>query len=243
MKIILVYFAYKYQGNWNQIYHALSTKEYVSFDEITKLEQIIKHKKWKILTILDKDYPHQLKLSYKPPFVLWYRGNKKVLNNKFVCVTGNYDNDIIHQRIKQFLLEIKAIYVLISLRHFAFDQIIWNYVAPKVHLIILASGLNNNISFSNENSFILSEYPPYVKENKDHLIACNRIIAAFSSSLIITSFIENNESQLLIDLIDNFFNLGKEVVYFSNNAIANHVNNALVKQTIKLITSIKDLPE
>lgn len=55
----------KCNGDWDAIYKALINKEYI--DEDFSLEGIDPSK---YVTLLDEDYPQDLKQSYKPPFVL-----------------------------------------------------------------------------------------------------------------------------------------------------------------------------
>lgn len=67
---IIVYLAVKYNGDWNKIYQAIKDKEIV--DESTVASTTIEaNNKYKILAIIDNDYPDSLKKIYKPPFVLF----------------------------------------------------------------------------------------------------------------------------------------------------------------------------
>jgi DNA processing protein len=67
---IIVYLAVKYNGDWNAIYQAIKNKEMV--DEPTVVLTIAKAvEKYKVLTIIDSDYPDSMKQIYKPPFVLF----------------------------------------------------------------------------------------------------------------------------------------------------------------------------
>jgi DNA processing protein len=67
---IIVYLAIKYNGDWNKIYEAIKAKELV--DEPTVVSTIAEAvNKYKILTIIDNDYPESMKKIYKPPFVLF----------------------------------------------------------------------------------------------------------------------------------------------------------------------------
>lgn len=69
MKKILVYFYDKYKGVWEDIYNAICEKEQV---EVSEAERVLKEyeKDYDIITVLDEDYPENLKREYKPPFIL-----------------------------------------------------------------------------------------------------------------------------------------------------------------------------
>jgi DNA processing protein len=66
---IIVFLAIKYNGDWNSIYQAIKNKEFV--DEQVVNETIAQASKFKVITIIDDEYPENLKKMYKPPFVLF----------------------------------------------------------------------------------------------------------------------------------------------------------------------------
>lgn len=75
MKKILVYFYDKYKGVWEDIYNAICEKEQV---EDSESERVLREyeKSYYITTLLDEDYPENLKREYKPPFVLLIKKRK-----------------------------------------------------------------------------------------------------------------------------------------------------------------------
>lgn len=78
MNKVLLYFALKYDGDWDQIYQALEHKEKISFEV---LDTFVAKIKCQYITILDPQYPPSLKSIYKPPFVLFYYGDFNLLKN------------------------------------------------------------------------------------------------------------------------------------------------------------------
>jgi DNA phosphorothioation-dependent restriction protein DptG len=70
-KDVLIALTIKYNNDWMQIYHAIKNKEKLSDEELNKTKMI----KGKTVTIIDDDYPEELKITYKPPFVIFF--NKK----------------------------------------------------------------------------------------------------------------------------------------------------------------------
>ena len=65
---ILLYFALKYDGDFNKIYHAIDTNERIDFANFNKLMSTVKYK---YITIVDPRYPNYLKDKYNPPIVLY----------------------------------------------------------------------------------------------------------------------------------------------------------------------------
>ena len=85
MEEILLFFALKYQGDFQSILKALQAKEKVSQEE--RREAVAKVNS-KYTTIISSDYPDALKEISCPPFVLFYHGNLNILNGKCIGVIG-----------------------------------------------------------------------------------------------------------------------------------------------------------
>lgn len=239
MNIILIYFAIKYKGDWDKIYKALEEKEKVTLDEIRELEDKLKSSKWQIITILDMNYPNKLKEAYKPPFVIWYKGDINLLNNKFICVTGNQVDDIAKDRVQKFVSEIEKNYLIINPSFKGIDEVVMSE-SQKTNLIILANGLNDPYLNHQIKStdLIMSEYPEDVHVSKDRLRNRNRLIAAFAETLILFT---SKKDGPINNLITNFLNLGKELYCFPGDGSEEDGNSELIKQGANLITSIKDI--
>lgn len=111
---ILLYFALKYDGNFNKIYNAISRHEPIDFTDYNQTIGKLKHK---YITMLDPRYPRYLKDKANPPIVLFYHGNIKLFENEFVepkYATLNSDNRFIST----------AYPVLNDPTHFVFDYVI-----------------------------------------------------------------------------------------------------------------------
>jgi hypothetical protein len=76
MSEILVYFAIKYSNDWNKIYKAINQKERVEQETAREvIDNYLAKKMYKYITIIDDVYPSKLKGVYKPPFVIFYKGD------------------------------------------------------------------------------------------------------------------------------------------------------------------------
>jgi len=97
---IIVYLAVKYNGDWNKIYEAIKNKEIV--DEPTVVSTVAKaYKKYKIIAIIDGDYPDSMKKIYKPPFVLFMdKAPRNTLDRKdYMLGVINGSKDLNHEEI------------------------------------------------------------------------------------------------------------------------------------------------
>lgn len=83
---LLLYYTIKHQGNWEKIFNAIKTKEDVDSEEVENTYNCFeKANAGGFITILDKEYPEQLKQVVKAPLVLFYQGDISLLKN----VDGN----------------------------------------------------------------------------------------------------------------------------------------------------------
>lgn len=90
MRDILLYFAVKYSGCWERIYQAFAEREVTKIDDINKVKSE-NPDNW--ITLIDENYPEEFKYVIKPPFVIFLKGNKKLLTrfkNKFIMLNNFY---------------------------------------------------------------------------------------------------------------------------------------------------------
>ena len=246
MNLILIYFSIKYKGDFISIYNALKNKEIVDPDEIDDLEYKINYENLKIITILDNEYPEQLKEIANPPFVLYYKGNFSLIKKNALCLVGDTVSDIILAYVHQGIEQTSKNNVLVTNYFKGLEEVVVNYYLQNNKEIIFVScnGLDNpyfakNINVDN-NSLLISEYPNGVNINKKRLKERNRIVAAISDALIV--FSSKKESGIM-NLVTKFLNQGKEIYCYPGLQNENDGNNILIKDGANLITSIDDITD
>lgn len=247
MNLILIYFSIKYKGYFYEIYNALKRREFVPIEELEEIERQLNNKELNAITIIDEDYPEELKQINKPPFVLFYKGNKKLLLENKLLLTGDFSNPYIESFLNDSIDEIYKKHILISNLSKGLDENIINYIIDQKKKIILISsnGLENpyfakdieNLTFIKDNFLLLSEYPNNVNINKRRLIERNRISIGLSKALIIAS--SNKESRIL-SLVSFALDQGKEIFCYPGIQTKEDGNNILIQDGATMITSIKD---
>lgn len=65
-RVLILALHLQYNGNWDKIYRAITNKSEPHKKYIAKAKKV----QYNYLTLLDKDYPQELKFQYKPPFVI-----------------------------------------------------------------------------------------------------------------------------------------------------------------------------
>lgn len=74
---IIIALCVQHHNDWGRVYKALQDKEQPNCEDI---DAFVSRYENQCVTILDEDYPQRLKQSFRPPFVLWFEGDKSYLS-------------------------------------------------------------------------------------------------------------------------------------------------------------------
>lgn len=248
MNLVIIYFAIKYKGYFHDIYQAIKQKEEINFEDLLSIKKMLETNEIKAITIVDDDYPESLKLINNPPFVLFYKGNKELLKNEILLVTGDFSNENIEKFTSESLIEINKNHTLISNNNKGFDEQIINHCLKEKCKIIFVSpnGLNNpyfgkqiqdEVDFDFQNHLIISEFPNDVNLNHRRLIQRNRVTIGLSKALIIASSYKKSKINSLVSLA---LEQGKDIFCFPGIQNEEDGNNLLIQDGATMITSIKN---
>jgi len=208
-----------------------------------KAEEINKINKLKginILTILDKDYPVLLKKISYPPILIYYLGNKEILNKNCITIFQGLHIDKSGIKLLKYLSKgLLENNIKIVSRFNKNDKYIYmNNIANEDNIVVLAGGFNDKIFL--KNGIILTENEYNVKSTKENIIKRNRILTGISSNVILI--------QATIDdgvgyIVDNAIEQGKEITVFPSDIfnIKNTYTNELIKQGVNVITDYNEL--
>lgn len=221
------------------------------------LEQYVNYmKKYHIgiITILDNDYPKKLKQIYDAPMILYYKGNKELLNHSHIIgmigcrECSKYGKQVAlsfsYELAKQGICIISGMAKGIdSYSHKGCIN------AKGKTIAILGNGLDqiypkeNHILYNEilqTGGLILSEYVIGTKPNRLNFPARNRIISALSDGIIV---VEAREKSGTLNTVDFALDQGKDVFVIPGNITnSNSIGtNELIKQGAKCITDIKDI--
>ncbi len=182
----LALYAYKYEGNWNRICEAVVNGEEAVDQEIRE----------NYITILDENYPPQLRELRNPPWVLFYSGNIYLLNEPMITIVGSRVLNEYGEHVTiESADELKKRFVLVSGLAKGADALVHQCALENGHSIgVIGCGLKTR--YPKENSYlygvmakrdlILSEYPFHTGVKKEHFPWRNRILAALGQAVIVT---------------------------------------------------------
>lgn len=248
---VILYFALKYEGDWDLIYKAIQRKEAIENDFLEKEK---KKMKCGYITILDNNYPKNLKEIYKPPFILFYKGNIELLNRNIISFVGSRNcNEYSVKSTEKLIKDIASIdkqTVICSGLALGIDTIAHeSSIKENLKTIaILPCGIDICYPSSNyglyysiiDKGLLLSEYPFSKQIQKDKIPFRNRIIAGLCSSLVVTSC--KNRSGSLVS-VRYALESGKDIFVLPHPIDDDSFCNHLIKEGAYIITEGKDLFE
>lgn len=199
MRNKILYYAIKYNGDYNKIKKAMINKEPY---------QIVKTAS-KFITIYDKVYPDKLKRLNRPPFILFYKGDIELLNKKSVAIVGSRKISLYgHKYTKLICQSLKRDYVIVSGLAAGVDsEAHKEAIKDGKSIAVLGSGINyiypksntNLYNFMIKDNLIISEYPDNVVPKPYFFPFRNRIIAALSESIFVTQATMRSGTMLTVN--------------------------------------------
>ena len=191
---LLIYFAVKYEGDYDKILMALQLKEDAPIKEVEKVNKALK---CKTLTLLDYDYPLRLKQITYPPIVLFYYGDITLLDNEqTLAVVGSRDyNEYGKFCTEKIVSEIAKGRVIISGLARGIDALAHESAIKNGGrtIAVLGSGIDNCWPPENQelyeeikkNHLVLSEYPGMSIPDRKHFPMRNRIVVGLSNGVYV----------------------------------------------------------
>ena len=247
---VLTYLAIVNQGDWHRTYQACRNwkNSEVSDEEI---EKVLKTLKCQYITILDDEYPFQLRNVHWPPLVLFYYGDISLIKNfnRNISVIGSRNNTEYGARMTHSIVkDICQDFNIVSGLAIGIDSI--------AHKAAIENGgrtigvLGNGIDFiylkSNEELYkeirekhlVISEYPNDVPADENTFRMRNRIIAALSIALVVTEARNHSGSLITISFA---LQLGRDVFCVPYRADEGSHCNVLIKEGAFLAESGDDI--
>lgn len=226
MKKVIFYFNDKFLGNWIDMYNAIYQKQPSKYEMVEKLDNLDS------INITDDDYSNKFKQMYMPPFVLFYKGNKSLINKKVIGILGNLSDKLIKQ-----ILETRENDITICCKKENInDQQINELTSKNINLILLLDESIRKIDNSNINNILyLSEYSTE-KINSSEFQTTERIIYALADNLFIESINQNN-----IDVILQNYENEKKNCFIKKKYEKNGIILDLIKK--KIVNGIDEIKE
>ncbi|MFI8686286.1 DNA-processing protein DprA [Rossellomorea sp. NPDC077527] len=205
------------------------------------------------ITLYDDDYPKLLKNVYDPPFLLFLKGNRKLLQaSTKLAVIGSrnatsYTEKVLHRLIPQ-LIE-RGVVIVSGLARGADTIAHKEAIKSGGNTIgVLGGGFQHiypkqNVDLAHHmmhHQLLLSEYPPYMKPEKWHFPFRNRIISGLSDAVLVTEARKKSGTFITADYA---LNEGREVLCIPgsiHDPLAEGTNS-LIQEGAKMVLTIEDI--
>ena len=234
---ILVYLSLKYQGDWNAIYQAIKNKELVDEVEVQKQVSGIKND---YTTIIDDDYPEVFKKIYKPPFVIFYKGNLNLINNNVIAISGtqhpnDYTIKALNKLIKDTSSKKKQINFAVNQDTYI-DFLEENAYYNKKYILVL---INGNVEYnSRQAGLIITEYPEGSGRSEERKVWSTRILSGVSQSLLVPEV--HKKEDTLITVGYTLYH-GKSIGVFSQQDDKKDATAELARDGALLVKTVDEL--
>lgn len=248
MEELVLYFALKYEGDFQKIYNALLRKEKV--DDVLKWE-LRKKLKCQFTTLFSDDYPESLKYINCPPFVLFYYGDLSLTKKKTIGVVGMRDVSEYGVRATQcFVHDLIPHYVIVSGMARGVDTTAHQSAIDGHGKTIAILGTGIEYCYPRENKMlyeelkahhlVMSEYPFMTSPTRKLFPFRNRIIAGLSQSILISEARLKSGTMITAGYA---LEQGKEVYCIPGRFDDYEGCNELIKQGAKLVINGNDIVE
>ncbi len=208
----------------------------------------------KIITLNDIEYPKKLKEIEDKPFVLYTKGNYKLLNkeNK-IAVIGSRECSEYGKKITlkfSYLLSRKN-YIIVSGMAKGIDSYAHKgaLIAKGKTIAVLGSGINYIYPKENEKLYneiiekeglIISEHPLSRKPIPEYFPYRNRIISGLADKILVTEAGKRSGSMITVNYA---LEQGKNIYSIPGNITSykSEGTNLLIKEGAFLVTSLEDI--
>ena len=198
-RILLIYLAIIYEGDYDAVMAAASKRYDPDFYEINR---VVSSLKCKTLTFLDPEYPAYLKKQPRCPLVLFYYGDISLIDDEHyksnLAVVGTRsptEYGLYHT--KRIVTEVAKDCTIISGMARGIDGQAHRATldAGGKTVAVLGSGIDNPYPSDNidiyhdiiaKGGLVISEYPNNCMPYNLHFPVRNRLIAMFSSAVLVT---------------------------------------------------------
>ncbi len=244
MRNTILYFALKYNGNFEKIYNALRNKEPVDTELFEKLKSKLS---CNYVTLIDDNYPKELKHIKCPPFVLFFNGDLNLLKLKSITILGSQFHTTDSIKATHQLLSGIANkgYIIMSDHLTSLSQCIYKtadeHGARSVLFVPNIEFCNSNINYALQIADLVVSECPFKSDSRYEMVMMYRILIGLSKNTIISEYDIDNDINIILAIkysIDN----DKSIYCVPRNIDSkNQGTNRLIQNGAKMILSPDDI--
>lgn len=248
---LLIALSLAHNGDWMKIFDVINNHGEVPEISTEEIEIRLKRAKVKAITMLDPEYPENLKRVIRPPLVLYYRGDISLLRqeNKCLSVIGTRDPSInASENLDTVVPDNKDLIIVSGLAR-GTDTLAHELALSRGQktIAVLPSGINNiyptsNIDLANRivkgGGLLITEYPDNCPPEKQNFPFRDRIIAGLGVAVLVSEL--NSQSGTMIT-VNYALEFGKDVLVLPKDVSSQFYNNKLIRNGAILVASKQDV--
>lgn len=248
-KDVLLYFALKFEGDYDRILEAIRTKQKIDEEDYKK---VVSQFNGHYFTILDDCYPERFKRIYRPPLVIFYVGDVSLLNKleDTISVVGTRQPSEYGIKMTNTLVDelVDENFIIVSGMAKGIDAVAHERALLKggKTIAVLGSGILYPYPKQNETLYlsicrqglVISEYPGHKKPIKENFPERNRLVAALSQGLLVIE--ASYHSGTLITVGAALAN-GSDIFCVPSRADEESGTNRLIKEGAYLVENVNDI--
>lgn len=165
------------------------------------------------VTLNDEDYPRLLAEIHDPPYILYLRGDRKLMHRRAIGIVGSRKaSRYTYESLKAIIPNLENLAVISGLAYGADEAAHRVCLSCNIPTIgVLAFGHDVHYPKSTydirtemeAHHLTISEYPPATPVDKWRFIARNRIIAGLSEGILVTEAEEKSGSLITLEMAMN----------------------------------------
>lgn len=246
---ILISLAIKFGGDWDLIYQSLKLKK--DYEDEQEVLENCRNLNCQAVTIMDPEYPDQLKKVRKPPFVLFYKGDISLIKDTDEClgvIGSRHPTRYGITNTQNMVANLPDQVVVVSGMAIGIDTVAHKSAISSNHktVAVLGSGIDVCYPVSNQRLYedlanynlVLSEYPPGTPPCIPFFPARNRIIAGLCKSILVTEASLKSGTMITVGIASQ---LGIDVMCVPSCDLGNSGTNYWIKQGAFLVETFDDV--
>lgn len=204
------------------------------------------------LTLKSENYPAELLEIDRPPFVVYCKGNVKLLQHRKFSIIGSRQTlPHILKLTHEFAKRLSTVFTIVTgIADGADTQAVEGAMENKNCIVVLAYGFQYCTPECNkflldkvyQEGLVVSEYPPDVAPKNYYYLERNRLLAALSEGVLVVSAGQKSGTKITANYA---YQYGKSLFAFPYSiGISSGIGcNALIKQFATLCTKVVDIAE
>ena len=246
---VLLYFALKYEGDYEKIIESIRNK--VKIEEDDYLKQVTTFE-GEYLTIVDENYPERFKKIYRPPLVVFYRGEIALLDELDATISVVGTRHPSDYGIKMATLLVKGLvkhhFIIVSGLAKGIDAAAHQTTLQEGGKTIAVLGCGIDYVYPRENKelyeqivtsgLILSEYPLSTRPSKEFFPQRNRLVAALSQGVLV---VEASYRSGTLITVGASLSHGGDIYCVPSRADEESGTNRLIKDGAYLVETVEDI--